>query len=153
MPSDGLCNYWRGSVTQINPKTTRIPINAKGGVMTNITLTIGASKVEVMEDPFYNGGVPQGLTGYYIDNQPAVGTPPIKPDGSAPPQASPADLQVWLPNDAGQVGRAYEPIIFGGDAGRVHGAFGEYVGAQGTVILQLTTNSVTAGGVLLVEWV
>jgi hypothetical protein len=139
-------------MAEVNPKRTNVAINAKGGAMTNITLTIMASKVTVIEDPSYNGGVQQGLTGYYIDTQPAVGTPPTQPPGVVPPQASPPNLQVWLPNSNGQQGSTYEPIIFGGDAGRVHGAYGNYVGANGTVILQLTTNSENAGGIILEEW-
>jgi hypothetical protein len=139
-------------MAQINPKTTNIAINAKGVAMTNIALTILASKVEVMEDPALNGGVPQGLTGYYIDNQPPQPTIPIVAGGGAPPQASPANLQVWLPPTNGQNGRAYQPIIFGGDAGRVRGGEGDYVGAQGTVVLQLTSNSPLASGIILTEW-
>jgi hypothetical protein len=139
-------------MTLVNPKITNIPINALGGAMTNIVLTIMCSKAEVMEDPAYNNGVPQGLTGYYIDTQPGLPTPPIEPGGAAPPQASPANLQVWLPNNNGQIGRAYEPIIFGGPDGRTHGAYSEFVGAQGTTILQLTTSTQNGGGVILVEW-
>lgn len=139
-------------MAQINPKITNIAINAKGGNMTNITLTILASKVEIMEDPALNNGVPQGLTGYYIDNQPPQPSIPIMPGGVAPPQASPSNLQVWLPATNGQNGRAYQPIIFGGQDGRVKGGESDYVGAQGTVVLQLTTNSPTAGGIVLVEW-
>lgn len=125
-----------------NPKVTSIPINAKGGALTNIVLTILASKVVVMEDPSLNDGAMQGLTGFYIDTQP--------PQSPVTPQ--PAGQQVWLPNTQGQSGRAYQPIIFGGADGRVHGELGGYVGAQGTIILQLTTNSAAAGAVLLEEW-
>ena len=139
-------------MTAVNPKVTSIPINAAGGLMTNITLTIMASKVEVMEDPAYNGGVPQGLQGYMIDTQPPQPTIPIELGGAAPPQASPDYLFTWLPNNNGQQGRAYQPIIFGGSDGRVHGGEGNYVGGEGTVVLQLTTASETSGGVLLVEW-
>ncbi len=136
----------------MNPKVTNIPIGAKGGPMKNIVLTIMASKVVISEDPSYNGGQLQGLTGYYIDTQPPQQVVPIEPGGAAPPNASPATLQVWLPNTNGQVGRAYEPIIFGGSDGRVHGGEGDYVGGTGTVILQLTTNSENAGGVIMEEW-
>jgi hypothetical protein len=135
-----------------NPKVTPIAINAQGGLMTNITLTIMASKVDVIEDPSLNNGVQQGLTGYYIDTQPGLGIPPIEPGGAPPPQANPQALQVWLPNSNGQTGAAFEPITFGGTDGRVHGGEGDYVGADGTVILQLTTNGQNAGGVLLREW-
>lgn len=139
-------------MAQTNPKRTNIAINAAGGAMTNIPLTILASKVKVMEDPALNGGNQQGLLGFIIDTQwpqPAV---PILPGMNIPPLASPQALQTWLPNNNGQVGEAFEPIIFGGDEGRVHGGEGNYVGAQGTVILQLTTNSNLAGGVILIEW-
>ena len=139
-------------MSQNNPVVRNIAINAKGGNMTNIALTILASKVEVMEDPALNGGVPQGLTGYYIDTQPPQPTVPIMPGGAAPPQADPSNLQVWLPATNGQNGRAYQPIIFGGDAGRVHGGEGGYVGAQGTVVLQLTSNTNNASGIILVQW-
>lgn len=135
-----------------NPKITNIAINAKGAAMTNITLSIMASKVTITEDPSYNGGQLQGLTGYYIDPTPPQPTIPIEPAGIAPPQATPANLQVWLPNSNGQVGRNFEPIIFGGTDGRVHGGQGDYVGGTGTVILQLTTNSINAGGVIVEEW-
>ena len=134
-----------------NPKVTVIAVNAVGGAMVNIALTMLASKVEVMEDPSQNNGALQGLTGYYIDTQPPQPTIPIELGGAAPPQASPSNLQVWLPNSQGQQGRAYEPIIFGGTDGRVHGGQGDYVGGQGTVILQLTSNG-AATNVLLTEW-
>jgi|SRR5580658_3666723 hypothetical protein len=125
---------------EVNPKITNIPINAANGALTAIVLTIMASKVEVMEDPAYNGGELQGLTGYYADTQPATGFPQS------------GALQVWLPNNNGQTGRAYQPIIFGGSDGRVHGGEGNYVGAEGTIVLYLTTNSANPGGIILVEW-
>lgn len=134
-----------------NPKVTPYAINAKGGVMTNIVLTIMASKADVIEDPSLNAGVPQGLTGYYIDTQPPQGVIPVSA-AQIPAKATPQAIQVWLPNNNGQLGVAYEPIILGGQDGRVHGGLGGEVGADGTVILQLTTNSATAGGVLLREW-
>ena len=127
---------------EVNPKITQVPINGSGGGLTNIVLTIMASKVEVQEDPSVNTGAPQGLQGYYID------TPP----GVAVPTPSPAGLMTWLPNTAGQTGRAYQPIIFGGSDGRVHGGEGNYVGAQGTVVLQLKSLSPTATQILLVEY-
>src|SRR5271157_4809379 len=131
------------------PKVTVIPINALGGNMTNITLTIMASKAVIVEDPTQNGGVPQGLTGYYIDTQPPQPAIPIMPVGTAPPQATPQNLQAWLPNSAGQQGPQYEPITLGGVDARIHGAFGEYVGAQGTVVLQLTSSTQNATNILL----
>jgi hypothetical protein len=127
-------------MTAVNPKISNIAINAQGGALTPIILTIMASKVEVMEDPSQNDGVMQGLTGYYTDTQPGSGFPIS------------GQQQVWLPNSNGQIGRAYEPIIFGGQDGRTHGAYSDFVGAQGTTILQLTTNGPNAGAVLLVEW-
>ena len=139
-------------MTEVNPKVTVIAINNNAGLMTNIVLTIMCSKVTVIEDPGQNNGVAQGLQGYYIDTQPGVGVPPIEPGGGAPPQASPSNLMTWLPNTNGQQGRAFEPIIFGGSDGRVHGGEGSYVGAQGTVVLQLRTNSENATNVLLEEW-
>lgn len=127
---------------QDNPKVTNIPINAKGGAFTLIAGTIMSSRVEVIEDPAFNAGVAQGLTGFYLD-----------PTGSqTAPAQSPAVIQVWLPQTAGQRGQAFEPITFGGDGGRVNGWQGRYTGAAGTPLLQLTTNSATPGGVLLVEW-
>jgi hypothetical protein len=127
---------------QTNPKVTNIAINAKGGAMTLIAGTIPASKVLVQEDPAYNAGVQQGLTGYILD-------PTSDPSAPTP---TPAGIQVWLPNSAGQQGPAFEPIVFGGTDGRVHGGEGGYTGGEGTPYLNLTTNSATAGGVLLVEW-
>jgi hypothetical protein len=135
-----------------NPLILNVAINAKGALMTNIILSILCSKVTVIEDPSYNGGQMQGLTGYYIDPNPPQEAVPIEL-GVAPPNASPQNLQVWLPNSEGQRGRAYEPIEFGGsEGGRVHGGEGNYVGGTGTVILQLTTNSVNAGGVIVEMW-
>ncbi len=130
-------------MTEVNPKITNIAINALGGGFTDIVLTIMASKVEVMEDPALNNGAAQGLTGYYVDTQPGA---------SPPPANSPNVLQSWLPNTNGQQGRAYQPIIFGGVDGRVHGGLGNYVGAQGTIILRLTTSSALPGGIILTEW-
>jgi hypothetical protein len=138
-----------------DPRRKSIPINAKGGAWTPIPLTITASKVEVMEDPAYNNGAFQGLTGYFVDTQPPqpAGVNAPAPAGPTPPAAIPNYQFTWLPNDQGQEGAAYQPIKFGGgEGGRVHGAFAEYPGAQGTVILWLTTNSQNAGGVLLEEW-
>jgi hypothetical protein len=123
-----------------NPKVTSIAINAKGGALTPITMTIVASRVEVMEDPASNGGVQQGLTGFYTDTQPATGNPNVGPQ------------MVWLPNNQGQVGRAYEPIIFGGQDGRVKGGEGRDVGSDGTIVLRLTSNGGAPCNVLLAEW-
>jgi hypothetical protein len=128
-------------MSQSNPKVTNIPINAAGGALTLITTTIMCSKVEVQEDPNYNAGVAQGLRGYYLDPE---------SNHANPARDNPIE-QTWLPNTAGENGRAYQPIIFGGDAGRVHGGQGNYVGAQGTPLLSLVS-SVLATGVLLVEW-
>jgi hypothetical protein len=140
-------------MTNINPKRTNIAINAAGGVMTNIILTIMCSKVEIVEDPAYNSGAMQGLTGYIMDTQPGLPTPTINvASAGAPVNASPANLQVWLPNVDGNVGQNYEPIIFGGQDGRVHGAYSDFVGAEGTVPVQLTMNGPNAGGIILTEW-
>lgn len=125
------------------PKITNIPINAVGGAMTLIAGTILSSKVEVMEDPAYNNGAGQGLTGFYMDPDSNHADPAVNP-------VTPAQ-QVWLPNGTGGYGRAYQPIIFGGSDGRVHGGEGLYVAAEGTPLLNLTSNG-AAGGVLLVEW-
>lgn len=137
----------------VNPRITNVAVPAAGSVPVNIVLNQTDSKVTVMEDPAYNNGAAQGLTGYYIDTQPGVTVPaPIAFAQGVPPNASPAALQVWLANNNGQTGRAYQPIIFGGQDGRQHGAYSGYVGAQGTVILQLTSNSELATGVIIEEW-
>lgn len=127
---------------QTNPKVTNIALNGDAGAYTVISTTIMASKVEIQEDPSLNAGVAQGLQGYYLDPNSNPANPSVDP---AAPGA-----QVWLPNTAGQNGRAYQPIIFGGDAGRVHGAEGNYVGQA--PLLKLRSNSATATGILLVEW-
>jgi hypothetical protein len=132
---------------QTNPKVTNIAINNNAGAFTVIKGTMQASKVLVMEDPSLNAGVAQGLQGYYLDPNSNPANPTRDLGGN-----NAAVQQTWLPNSAGQTGPAYEPIIFGGPDGRVHGAYGEYTSAQGTPLLQLRTNSATAGGVLLVEW-
>lgn len=126
---------------QDNPKVTNIAINAAGGALVLIAGTILASKVMVMEDPAYNAGAQQGLQGYILD-------PTSNPLN---PARSNANLQVWLPNGSGGSGWAYQPIIFGGTDGRVHGGEGRYTGAQGTPYLSLVSLGL-AGGVLLVEW-
>lgn len=139
-------------MAQDNPYLKSVAINALGGVMTLITLDILCSKVVVMEDPAYLEGAQQGLTGWRIDTnppQPAIVAPAV---GATPAQASPAYQFTWLPNPDGQQGPAFEPIVFGGDAGRVHGGEGNYVGAQGTVILMLTTNSNNPSAVLVEQW-
>lgn len=136
----------------LNPRVTQIAINANTGLMTNIPLTMMASKVLVMEDPSVNNGVPQGLQGYYIDTQPPQPTIPVENPVAPPPQATPQALQVWLPQTSGQQGPAYQPIILGGQDGRVHGGEGEYVGAEYTVVLQLQSYTETATQVLLYEW-
>lgn len=128
---------------QTNPKVTNIAINAKNGAMTLIAGTKMSSRVMVMEDPNYNAGVAQGLQGYYLDPNSNGNVQRDKGGNGAPV------LQTWLPNSAGQQGQAYQPIIF---EDRVHGGVGLYPAADGTPLLQLTTNSVNPGGVLLVEW-
>lgn len=128
---------------QTNPKVTNIAVPAAGQPPVLIVGTMQASRVEVMEDPSLNAGVAQGLTGYYMDNAAARGSTPAK---SNPTQ------QVWLPNTAGQQGQAYQPIRFGGDGGRVHGAVGEYTSSDSTPLLLLNSATGTATGVLLVEW-
>jgi hypothetical protein len=126
------------------PKVTSIAVNAAGGAPTYISLTIMASKVRVQEDPSANAGAAQGLQGYKLDPQPPQESPPAR---------SPNYLFTWLPNTNGQQGPAYQPIEFGGgEGGRVHGAFSEYVGAQGTQILELYSASETATKILLEEW-
>jgi hypothetical protein len=136
-------------MAQDNPRVISIPINAKGGAMTAIALTIGCSKATVIEDPAYNNGVQQGLTGFRIDTNPPQPAVPIPAIGAIPPLADPQYQFTWLPNSNGQSGPAYEPIVFGGDAGRVHGGLGGYVGGQGTVILLVTSNGPNPSGVLL----
>jgi hypothetical protein len=106
--------------------------------------TITASKIEIQEDPSKNAGTPQGLQGYYLDPDSPHNAPTVDPN--IPGQ------QIWLANTAGQLGRAYQPIIFGGSDGRVHGGEGNYAGAKGTPLLRLRSNSGTATGILLVEW-
>jgi len=125
---------------QSNPKVTNIPINAAGGALTLIATTIMCSKVEVQEDP--NFGAAVGLRGYYMDPE---------SNHANPARDNPTE-QTWLANTAGENGKAYQPIIFGGSDGRVHGAYGNYVGAQGTPLLELVSVGATATGVLLVEW-
>jgi len=128
-----------------NPKVTKIALPAAGGAFTPIPMTIVAGKVDVMEDPSLNGGVAQGLTGFYTDTQPGSSS-------AAGPFPNQGPQQVWLPNTAGQQGGAYQPIVFGGTDGRVHGGEGDYVGADGTIILRLTSNSATPTGVIMREW-
>jgi hypothetical protein len=128
---------------QLFPKVTNIAINAKGGALTVIRATIMASRVEVMEDPAYNAGAPQGLAGYYC-------VPDATVAADANVTYSPAGAQVWLGQTAGQRGRAYQPIAFGSQ--RTDGWKSDIPAVQGTPLLALTTNSANAGGVLLVEW-
>lgn len=123
-----------------NPRVIPIAINGSDGPLIDIVLTMMASRVRVQEDPSYNNGALQGLTGFYVDTQPASGYANVGPQ------------KVWLANDNGQVGPAYEPIEFGGDGGRVHGGEGEYVGGAGTVILRLKMNGANAGGILLEQF-
>jgi hypothetical protein len=131
-------------MAQVNPKTTQVALNSDAGNYTDIALTMMASKVEVQEDPSLNSGTPQGLQGYYLD--------PDSPQAAPTVDAAIPAKQVWLANSQGQVGRAYQPIIFGGADGRVHGGEGNYVGVKGTPLLRLRSNSGTATGILLVEW-
>lgn len=123
-----------------NPKVTAIALNGSAGLFTDIPLTIMASKVEVMEDPSVNSGAAQGLTGFYTDTQPASGFP------------NQGTQQVWPAQTAGQRGSAFQPIVLGGRDGRVEGGHGDYVGAQGTIVLRLKSFSPTATQILLSEW-
>lgn len=128
---------------QTNPKVTNIALNAKAGALILIAGTKVSGKVMVMEDPALNAGVPQGLTGFYMDPA-SKGNPQQDKGGNVAPVQ-----QVWLANSAGQTGQAYQPIVF---ENRVHGGLGEYAAADGTPLLFLTSNSATPSGVLLVEW-
>lgn len=134
-----------------NPKVTAIAVNGNAGPFTAITLTMMASKVRVQEDPAVNNGAAQGLTGFLADTQPgATGT---NPNGGTSTFPSQGTQRTWLANANGQEGPAYQPICFGGsEGGRVRGGQGDYVGADGTVILYLTSASATATQVLLEEW-
>lgn len=125
-------------MSQLYPKITVIPLNALGGGFTPIILTIMASRFEVIEDPSVNNGVQQGLTGYYTDTQPGSGFPEV------------GTQRTWLPNNNGQIGVAFEPII--SESRRVHGGEGDYVGAQGTIVLQLQSLTQNTTQVLLAEW-
>jgi hypothetical protein len=120
-----------------------------------IRLTIAASKALVQEDPAYNAGVFQGLTGYYLDPTAVLSAAflanPTPAAALAAGYLANTKLQVWLSNSAGQQGQAYEPITFGGSDGRVHGGEGGYVGGQGSGILLISSVS-AAGGILLTEW-
>lgn len=127
---------------QTNPKVTNIVLNGSAGAYITISTTIMASKVEIQEDPSLNNGVAQGLQGFYLDPNSNPANPSL--DESAP------GAQVWLANSAGQQGRAYQPILFGGADGRVHGGLGNYVGQA--PLLKLRSNSATPTGILLVEW-
>ena len=142
-------------MAQVNPKVTNIALSAKGGPWVVIQLTIAASKALVEEDPAYDSGTEQGLTGYILDPQAVLSAAflanPTPAAALAAGYLANPNLQVWLPNSAGQQGQAYEPITFGGSDGRVHGGEGGYVGGQGSGILLLTTNG-SAGGILLTEW-
>lgn len=126
----------------MNPKVTKVAINALGGAMVTILGTIMSSRVEIMEDPSFNAGALQGLTGFLMD--PLSKAAPVV-DPNCPNQL------VWLPNGTGGTGFAFEPIRFGGDGGRVDGGLGNYVGADGVPYVKLTSNGL-AGGILLVEW-
>lgn len=143
-------------MSQTNPKVTNIAIAAKAGAWTLIIGTILAGKVQVIEDPATNAGTQQGLTGYYLDPNATLSAAflanPTLAVARANGYLANPNIQVWLPNGQGQSGQAFEPIIFGGADGRMHGELGGYSSAQGTGILMLTTNSGTAGGVLLVEY-
>ena len=124
------------------PRVTNVAVPASGAAPVLIKLSMLASKVEVTEDPSYNAGVAQGLKGYYMD--------PTAP-ASVPAMSNP-NLQVWLPNTAGQRGQGFQPIVFGGEDARVHGGKGDYVGGQNSAVLQVTSATATATGVIVTEW-
>ena len=111
---------------QTNPKTTNVAVNGSGGGWTLIQGTILTGKVEIQEDPELNAGVGQGLQGYYLDPNAILSAAFIANPTLAVAQAegylANPNLQTWLPNTQGQMGRAYQPLIFGGADGRVHGS-------------------------------
>lgn len=132
---------------QINPKVTNIAVPVTGADPVIIVGTMMASKVEIQEDPALNAGTAQGLAGYYMDPDSNHAAPARDLGGNAAPVK-----QNWLANTQGQIGQAYQPIVFGGADGRVHGAFGNYTSAPGTPLLSLNSLTATATGILLVEW-
>lgn len=141
---------------QTNPKVTNIAVPAKGNGFALIAGTILSGKAQVMEDPAYNNGAQQGLYGYYLDptailSAAFIAAPTLAAARANGYLANP-NAQVWLPNGAGAQGQGYEPITFGGADGRVHGAYGGYAAAQNQGLLLLSSNSATAGGILLTEW-
>lgn len=142
---------------QTNPKTTNVAVPAAGApTWALIACTLPNGKTEVIEDPNFNAGQQQGLQGYYLDPNatlsPAFLANPTPQAAQLAGYLANPNLQVFLPNGGGGTGRAYQPVIFGGDAGRVHGGFGGTVGAQGTGLLLLQMYAGLAGGVLLTEW-
>ena len=101
-----------------NPKLTYVPLNASGGAMTAIVLSVMARFVEIAEDMAAgspNGGVAQGFAGNLVD--PITGT-------LSPPAAG---AGFWKQDDPAAVPQA---LINRGDPRSVHGGWGVPVGGM-----------------------
>lgn len=123
-----------------NPKETYVPLNASGGALTDIVLSIMARYVEICEDEAPgspNGGVAQGFQGNLVD--------PI--DGSLTPPALNAGF--WKRISPEQVPC---PAINLGDPRSVHGGMGVPVGGKGAIVAQLTSATATATQAIVREY-
>lgn len=146
---------------QVNPKRTFIALNNNAGAFTVIRLTTFAKYVSIKEDPSYNAGVGQGVQGNYLSpfaNSANIelGMNPAAPGGA-----------VFLANDA-IPGGLEPPCEFGskhslsgftgmplgnpGSAGNTDSP-GTTVPTLGTPLIQLRSNTATATGIIVEEYV
>ena len=146
---------------QVNPKRTFVALNNDAGAFTVIRLSTFAKYVRISEDPAYNEGVGQGLQGNYLD--PFANSADIVA-GMNPPVAGAA---VWIP-DASLPGALQPPLEFGskhalsdycgmplgnpGSAGNTDSP-GPETPTLGTPLVQLRSNTATATGIIIEEYV
>jgi hypothetical protein len=123
-----------------NPKLTYIPLNALGGAVTSIPLSMMARFVEIAEDVAPgspNGGVAQGFAGNLVDPVTGVLSPPTVGAGYWK-QSAPESVP--------------EAIIKLGDPRSVHGGLGVPVGGTGAVVAKLTSATATPTQAIVREW-
>lgn len=142
---------------QTNPKRTFYAINSDAGAFTVIRLTSWAKYVEITEDPNYNAGAQQGLQYNALDpfalstniTANAEPAPPAFAIALAAPVGTP---QITFGDKHNVHSGTSAPLGNPGSAGNTDSP-GTEVPTLGTPLAQVRTNSATAGGIVVVEYV
>lgn len=144
----------------VNPKRTFIALNNNAGQMTVIRLSTWAKYVSIKEDPAYNAGVGQGVQGNYLDpfaNSANItaGMNPAAPGGAVFQVNNSIPGGLEPPCEFGSkhaLADGYgQPLGNPGSGGNVDNPGG--VPTLGTPLIQLRSNTATATGIIVEEYV